>query len=328
MHKEYKSVNKTYENLFYSTLEKKYIKKKTEDFIEQLMRDISTKTALLKLPQEEFALTLISALEKAYVCVKPEFKPNERDFIMAKYLEGMYDYVVNKKYAKKLKEYISILNIDENEFKELAVDNINLNFYCDICLILQKLTTKNALQQSVVYENISGKGITGSSDESKFRKRLQLGSLNSTTSATVKDIDGYTCYIPNLIQAFKDVFFVQSEENNTQYISEEYFDIFKVLMYDFAGELSTGKIKSYRIWEFTSEEVKKLLILYKEIDKAEGMFNANKIAEFMLLEKMFGLATISKLRLSGLKGIKLKDVLTSVATIKNIGYSPLTEKVL
>ena len=221
------------------------------------------------------------------------------------YVSSVYDKLVETKYKGHEKFALHGLKISSSKLKELILDTIFANLYCEFFLMLHNLDEHNyAIRHEIFLTSIecneNFEVDVSQKYKERFRRRMQPNRLNLINKVKIKSNDEITFYSPSLIRAFKETLFIPRPNTNVLDISENYADIFYSLMLDSDEEASSkeckmirDKVKSHRLWELNEDDINYILGHLVAVLKNDN--NGNIFAELMLLEKLYGLYTIADL---------------------------------
>lgn len=244
------------------------------------------------------------------------------------YILSVYEAVENKKFSKYKQPAADVLELSQYKLKELIIEAIYSNLYCDILLMLQNI---NANKYGVSHEKFLtsvecndklGLEISRACKE-RFRRRMQFKRLSLIDTVAIKlDRSRMGIDSPTLIRFFKETLLIKRPGTEILDISKNYAEIFFSLMFDTDEENSLYElrksrelIKAYRMWKLTNENTKFILNMYETV--LNGPLQGDRHAQLMLLEKLFGIYTISDLLLNK-KG--RATILETLSQIGGLGY--------
>lgn len=266
-------------------------------------------------------------LEKESVCKNTNVPITK----FSDYILSVYEEIEKAKFCEYKQSAIELLELPQYKIKELIMDTIYSNLYCDILLILQNINKQKFGMKHEVFltsiecnEKLDFK-ISRACKE-RFRRRMQPKRLNLVDRVAIK-FNGSRLGIdsPTIIRVFKETLLIKRSETGILDISKNYADIFMSLMFDTDEESSISKlkksreqIKAYRLWKLTNDDAQFILSLYENV--LNGPIHGDKFAQLMLLEKLFGIYTIADL-FSQKNGHA--TMLESFSQIGGLGYCSL-----
>ena len=254
-----------------------------------------------------------------------------------------------------------IMKMEEKEFKRLLLGTIYNNLYFFLVVISQNINQEKITREAYLKDIIHHANNIQQADKekfvSRFRQRMKRAIKNkpilikqTKEKEKVTDYVGqkigdyyeiYEYYMPPLLMTFYETIFVPRVNTNIYDISSNFIDIFTMLMNDLnetnnSVDKKRKLIKQHKVWEFTDEVIKFICETYQKISQTEiSQKNPEAIspmgdnfAQLLLLEKLFGISSISKvLQKPGTK-IEKNKYINCIKPLVRFGYSPLHESII
>lgn len=251
-------------------------------------------------------------------------------YTVSDYIKAVYEYIHKNHYGAMTRDAINFLGINHLELDGLLVEIICSNLYCDVALILQIIGAKGKRHESFLSE-VGAFGSENKKTIERFRKRLNPERLTEGKRKIVlPNQENFSYYIPTLAEVFRETLFVKREDIFD--ISEVFLDVFKALFYDTDEQVKDDRrttdielIKSYRLWEFTTDTLIQVSDIYQEVLTGNNKY---KSAELNFLEKLFGLITLSSIASEGFTKAEIPLVADGLAKLRSLGYCNMTEFVI
>lgn len=246
------------------------------------------------------------------------------------YIRAVYEYIHKEHYGELIQDAISFLGISHTELDRLLIEIICSNLYCDISLISQIIDSKGKRHEHFLSEL----GVFGSENKKtieRFRKRLSPDRLTERKrKIALPNQDNYDYYITSLAGVFRETLFVKRKDIFD--ISEVFVDIFKALFYDTDEQVKDKRrttnielIKSYCLWEFTTDTLIQVSNTYQEIMTGTSTY---KYAELNLIEKLFGLITLSSIVKQDFTKAEIRSAADGLSKLHSLGYCNMTELIV
>ena len=248
------------------------------------------------------------------------------------YINNIYQYITTSEFGSMREDIISYLKINQTNFDNFILKMICTNLYCDFSIIYQILCSKGIkhehfLAMMGVFEPDNKKIVE------RFRKRLKPDRLISKTQLALPNEFGYKYYIPTVLKAYKDTLLIKRTGTDIFDISGIFTDIFFALFFDSNQQLddeiytkNLRDVKAYRLWNFSIDTITLILNIYKSVQKNKN--ERNRFAEFILLEKLFGLKTISIMLSRDFNDKESLQIADSLSPLIPFGYNSFTEKII
>lgn len=251
-------------------------------------------------------------------------------YTVSDYIKAVYEHIHKEYYGELTKDAISFLGISHTELNGLLIEIICSNLYCDVSLISQIIASKGKRHEYFLSEL----GVFGSENKKTIERHRQRLTPNRLTGRKCKIVlpnqENYAYYIPTLAEVFRETLFVK--RNDIFDISEVFFDVFKALFYDADEQVKDdrqttdiGLIKSYRLWEFTTDTLMQVSNTYQEVMTGTSNY---KYAELNLIEKLFGLITLSSIIEQDFTKTELRLVADGLSKLHSLGYCNMTELIV
>lgn len=295
----------------------------------------------------------------------PEIKLSKYSSIST-YITDVFESAISGQFMEDFEDWYlptscEIMKMEEKEFKRLLLGTVYNNLYFFLVVISQNINQEKITREAYLKDIIHHANNIQQADKEKFascfRQRMKRAIMNKpilikcTKEKIVEtnyrgdktevyyEVDEY--YIPLLLMAFYETIFVPRVNTNIYDISSNFIDIFTMLMNDL-NETNNGEdkkrklIKQYKVWEFTDEVIKFICETYQKLSQTEiSQKNPEAIssmgdnfAQLLLLEKLFGISSISKLlQKPGTKTEKNKYI-NCIKPLIGFGYSPLHESII
>lgn len=234
---------------------------------------------------------------------------------------------------KAREQSIALLDISQAKFGDLILETICSNLYLDLIVIVQQLEPKNS---PYTHEQFLRKATdffsNGHKCNERFRRRMGSQRLGLFKKLKYKGQYPYegapSYYIPTLAQFYKETLLLKREGTNIFDISKYFVDIFKFLMFekdkDNKYNRSKRLIKEFRLWEISKDEVDFIKRMYQSINSTET-YSEEKFAEFLLLEKSFGLLTASSIAEIELEDTDYQRLITLAFDMRRFAFSSFHE---
>lgn len=251
-------------------------------------------------------------------------------YTISDYIEAVYEHIYKNHYKDTTKDAINFLGIGHTKLDELLLEIIYANLHCDVALISQIINSKGKRHESFFGEV----EVLDSENKKTIERHRQRLTPNRLTGRKCKiglpNQENYAYYIPTLAEVFRETLFVKRKDIFD--ISEVFFDVFKALFYDTDEQVKDDRrttdielIKSYRLWEFTTDTLMQVFHIYQGILYSKSDYN---YAELNLVEKLFGLITISSIVSKGFTKEELPVITDGLAKLHSLGYCNMTEFVI
>lgn len=250
-------------------------------------------------------------------------------YTISDYIKGVYKHICKEHYGEMSKGAINFLGISQTKLDELLIEIICSNMYCDVALILQIIGAKGKRHEYF----LSDIGVFGSKSKKtieRFRKRLNPKRLTERKRKIIPNNENSSYYIPTIANVFMETLFVKRKDIFD--ISEVFVDVFRALFYDTDEQVkddsrttNIGLIKSYQLWEFTADTLFQVSEMYREILNGKSEY---KYAELTLVEKLFGLITLSDILSKDFTKTELLFITEGLSKLCSLGYCNMTELII
>ena len=251
-------------------------------------------------------------------------------YTVSDYIEAVYEHIHKEYYGELTKDAISFLGISHTELDGLLIEIICSNLYCDVSLISQIIASKGKRHEYFLSEL----GVFGSENKKTIERHRQRLTSTRLTGRKCKIVlpnqENYAYYIPTLAEVFIQTLFVKREKHFD--ISEVFFDVFEALFCDMDEQVKDnrrrkdiGVIKSYRLWEFTTDTLIQVSDIYQAVITGTSKY---KYAELNLIEKLFGLLTLNSIVAQEFTKAELCFIADGLSKLHSLGYCNMTELIV
>lgn len=227
--------------------------------------------------------------------------------VTAKIQDGtFYDYVKNvyeelgRNKSEERETAMHWLDVGRSEFDKMMCEVIALNLYCEVVVIEQLLNRGISKETYINEQKIANTDEdTEREKEEKaniaaFKQRLTAKRIVVAAKIEVEGKEeNWTYYVPTVCKAYRDRLLIPRVGTKIIDISEKYFDIFKALFdYKQKNKDEAKIILSYMLWKADADTIKYVKGIYEAIYNST---KGDKIVQFMLMEKMFGIYALEAL---------------------------------
>jgi len=276
-----------------------------------------------------------------YIIDDCENEVSIQDYSLIEFINKTYDDVKNAILEDADFDYekaaTKLMNVSSDLLERFIKDTIYANLYCDLELMLQHLDPENHYLKKKYF--LGGTGLD-SKESDRFRKRVLQERLK--TYDVIADIskrsydyfgvreDKMVYCIPITMQIYKDAFFLKRKDENTEGFSIHYKNLAKVLLCDTEAENKDSTIKQARkimkngsLWKLEGKHVDLIIELFENVCLKAG--DDFSFSEQMLVEKMFGLLTLSQIcaKKTGFSEECISKIIDTIQPIHRFGYCML-----
>lgn len=254
--------------------------------------------------------------------------------VTAKIQDGtFYDYVKNvyeelsRNESEERETAMHWLDVGRSEFDKMMCEVIALNLYCEIVVIEQLLNRGISRETYINEQKIANTGKNTEDNTSAFNKRLEFDRIMLTNRVTIEGKEENWVYrVPTICKAYRDRLFVPRVGTDIVDISEKHFNIFKALFdYKEENKDEAKTILSYKLWEADADTIKYEKGIYEAIYNST---KGDKIVQFMLMEKMFGLYTFGRLSKKTETDHEISMYAECMGLVLGLGYSRLHKNII
>lgn len=262
------------------------------------------------------------------------------------YVADVLGSVLNEFSKQYLNNTIKLMELTEEDFKKLILDSILANLHFFIVVLSQIINQECMKRETYLYQ------INQSDDKAfvyRFRERLkpdrmqrlvciikEKNSLGVNKDGT-EEYESVSYFTPTIISAYRNTLFVPRINTAVYDISTNFLDIFTMLMNDSneilnkSGDKKRRRIKQHSVWDFTNTEVEFICSIYNNIRykwMAPNSSMCDKLSQLMLLEKLYGIATITEISNKHDDKKTNLSYIECISPLVHLGYSTLHKTII